>query len=97
MIGTDIVVETRGLAKVYGDGAEVRALDGVDLLSPRGRADRDRRPVRLGQIDAAAYDRRPGPADRRRGDRQRPLARAGARPRSFSQPDRSGLSSRPTT
>ena len=25
------IVETTGLTKVYGDGAEVRALDGVDL------------------------------------------------------------------
>jgi ABC-type lipoprotein export system ATPase subunit len=28
----NIVVETRGLTKIYGDGAEVRALDGVDLV-----------------------------------------------------------------
>jgi ABC-type lipoprotein export system ATPase subunit len=34
--GTDIVVETRALTKVYGDGAEVRALDGVDLRVARG-------------------------------------------------------------
>jgi ABC-type lipoprotein export system ATPase subunit len=36
VIGTDIVVETRSLTKVYGDGAEVRALDGVDLLVHAG-------------------------------------------------------------
>ena len=28
---TDPIVETRGLTKVYGDGAQVQALDGVDL------------------------------------------------------------------
>ncbi len=28
---TDTIVETRNLVKVYGDGAEVRALDGLDL------------------------------------------------------------------
>ena len=28
---TDYVIETRDLVKVYGDGAEVRALDGIDL------------------------------------------------------------------
>ncbi len=31
-----IVVETRGLTKVYGNGDEVRALDGVDLVVRRG-------------------------------------------------------------
>jgi ABC-type lipoprotein export system ATPase subunit len=33
---TDIVVETRGLSKVYGDAGEVRALDGVDLTVRAG-------------------------------------------------------------
>jgi len=28
---TDYVIETRDLVKVYGDGAQVRALDGIDL------------------------------------------------------------------
>ena len=32
----DIIVETHDLTKVYGDGAEVRALDGVDLAMRRG-------------------------------------------------------------
>jgi ABC-type lipoprotein export system ATPase subunit len=32
----DIVVETRGLTKIYGDGGEVRALDGVDLTVRAG-------------------------------------------------------------
>ncbi len=32
----DIIVETHDLTKVYGDGAEVRALDGVDLAIRRG-------------------------------------------------------------
>jgi peptide/nickel transport system ATP-binding protein len=36
MIDTPIVVETRGLTKIYGDGAEVRALDGVDLIVHAG-------------------------------------------------------------
>jgi ABC-type lipoprotein export system ATPase subunit len=32
----DIIVETRELTKVYGDGAEVRALDGVSLCIEQG-------------------------------------------------------------
>jgi ABC-type lipoprotein export system ATPase subunit len=32
----EIIVETRDLVKVYGDGAEVRALDGVNLRIERG-------------------------------------------------------------
>ncbi|MBN1656903.1 MAG: ATP-binding cassette domain-containing protein, partial [Anaerolineae bacterium] len=32
----EIIVETRDLVKVYGDGAEVRALDGVSLSIGRG-------------------------------------------------------------
>ena len=32
----DYIVETRGLTKIYGDGAEVRALDGVDLTISDG-------------------------------------------------------------
>jgi len=28
---TDSIVETRGLKKLYGDGAQVRALDGIDM------------------------------------------------------------------
>ena len=33
---TETIVETRDLIKVYGDGAKVRALDGVNLLVGRG-------------------------------------------------------------
>jgi len=36
MDDTMIVVEARGLTKVYGDGAQVRALDGVDLVVRAG-------------------------------------------------------------
>jgi ABC-type lipoprotein export system ATPase subunit len=36
MTDSAIVVETRGLTKIYGDGAEVRALDGVDLVVHAG-------------------------------------------------------------
>ncbi|HWQ14757.1 MAG TPA: ABC transporter ATP-binding protein [Roseiflexaceae bacterium] len=36
MSETSVVVETRGLTKIYGDGAEVRALDGVDLVVRAG-------------------------------------------------------------
>ena len=37
-LATDIVVEGRGLLKVYGEGdAEVRALDGVSVAFPRGQ------------------------------------------------------------
>ena len=32
----DVLVETRELTKIYGDGDEVRALDGVDLIIPQG-------------------------------------------------------------
>jgi len=32
----DIIVETHDLTKIYGDGAEVRALDGVNLAVRRG-------------------------------------------------------------
>ena len=32
----EIIVETRDLVKVYGDGAEVRALDGVNIRVTRG-------------------------------------------------------------
>jgi lipoprotein-releasing system ATP-binding protein len=33
---SDIIIETRNLVKVYGDGAGVRALDGVDMRVGRG-------------------------------------------------------------
>jgi ABC-type lipoprotein export system ATPase subunit len=36
MIGNDIIVETHDLTKIYGDGEEVRALDGVNLTLRRG-------------------------------------------------------------
>jgi len=36
MATTDIIVETRDLMKIYGDGAEVRALDGVDMQVAQG-------------------------------------------------------------
>ena len=36
MMNNDIIVETHDLTKVYGDGAEVRALDGVNLTMRRG-------------------------------------------------------------
>jgi ABC-type lipoprotein export system ATPase subunit len=36
MTETPIVVEARGLTKIYGDGAQVRALDGVDLVIRAG-------------------------------------------------------------
>jgi ABC-type lipoprotein export system ATPase subunit len=32
----NVIVETRDLTKIYGDGAEVRALDGVDLIVRQG-------------------------------------------------------------
>ena len=32
----EIIAETRDLIKVYGDGAQVRALDGVNLRVARG-------------------------------------------------------------
>ena len=33
---SDIVIETRGLTKIYGEGVEIRALDSVDLAVRRG-------------------------------------------------------------
>ena len=36
MAQNDIIVETRDLMKVYGDGEEIRALDGVSLTVRRG-------------------------------------------------------------
>jgi ABC-type lipoprotein export system ATPase subunit len=35
-MATEIIVETKDLVKVYGDGAQVRALDGVDMRVARG-------------------------------------------------------------
>ena len=32
----NLIVETRDLTKIYGDGAEVRALDGVNLVVREG-------------------------------------------------------------
>jgi ABC-type lipoprotein export system ATPase subunit len=36
MTGNDIIVETHDLTKIYGDGEEIRALDGVNLTLKRG-------------------------------------------------------------
>lgn len=38
----EIIVETRDLVKVYGDGVEVRALDGVSIQVRRGELDSER-------------------------------------------------------
>jgi ABC-type lipoprotein export system ATPase subunit len=35
-MATEVIVETRDLVKVYGDGADVRALDGVDMRVEKG-------------------------------------------------------------
>ncbi|RLC93684.1 MAG: ABC transporter ATP-binding protein [Chloroflexi bacterium] len=35
-MGNETIVETRDLIKIYGDGAEVRALDGVNMRVARG-------------------------------------------------------------
>jgi ABC-type lipoprotein export system ATPase subunit len=35
-MGNELIVETQDLVKVYGDGAEVRALDGVDMGVEKG-------------------------------------------------------------
>ena len=59
------VVELRNISRTYGSrSAGARAA----RRRPRRRArrrDRDRRPVRLGQVDAAEHHRLPGPAHRR--------------------------------
>src|SRR5512145_3238150 len=36
LMNEHIVVETRELTKIYGDGAEIRALDGVNLIVRAG-------------------------------------------------------------
>jgi ABC-type lipoprotein export system ATPase subunit len=36
MTGNDLIVETHDLTKIYGDGEEIRALDGVNLTIKRG-------------------------------------------------------------
>jgi ABC-type lipoprotein export system ATPase subunit len=36
VVNNKVIVETRDLVKVYGDGAEVRALDGVNMRVARG-------------------------------------------------------------
>ncbi len=36
MTGNDLIVETYDLTKIYGDGEEIRALDGVSLTIKRG-------------------------------------------------------------
>jgi len=36
MASENILIETKNLVKVYGDGAKIRALDGVDLTIERG-------------------------------------------------------------
>jgi len=36
MTGNEIIVETHDLRKIYGDGEEIRALDGVNLTVKRG-------------------------------------------------------------
>lgn len=36
MTGNDLIVETHGLTKIYGDGEEIRALDGVSVTIKRG-------------------------------------------------------------
>jgi ABC-type lipoprotein export system ATPase subunit len=36
MSGNDVLIETKNLVKIYGDGAKVRALDGVDVQIHRG-------------------------------------------------------------
>jgi lipoprotein-releasing system ATP-binding protein len=36
MTGNDLIVETHDLTKIYGDGEEIRALDGVNVTIKRG-------------------------------------------------------------
>jgi ABC-type lipoprotein export system ATPase subunit len=36
MSGNDLIVETHDLTKIYGDGEEIRALDGVNMTIKRG-------------------------------------------------------------
>ena len=51
------LVEVHGVHKAYGT---LEVLDGIDLVGPAGRGDRDPRPVGLGQVDPAARHQPPG-------------------------------------
>ena len=61
-------ITVRGANKHYGDFA---ALDNVDFDVPCRLADRAARAQRVGQVDAAARHRRPGPARHRHDHHQR--------------------------
>ncbi len=59
------VVELRGITRTLRADPPVHALRDVDLDRRARRLARDRRPVRIGQVDAAEHPRLPRPADRR--------------------------------
>ena len=67
---SETVVTTSKLSKEYvRDEFHVVALDAVDINIQKGRLCRADGAFRLGQIDAAASDRRDGQAERRRDPR----------------------------
>ena len=59
------------MTKTYASQPPVTALRGVSFTVRRGRAGRDRRPVRFREDHAAARDRHPGPAQLRAGAHHR--------------------------
>ena len=67
--------------KIYGAEPPVVALDGVSFSGRRGELRRDRRPVRVGQVDAAAPDGHARAAEPGRGADHRPRRRRPVRPR----------------
>ena len=87
----DTVLELDDVSKIYGSEPPVIALDGRQLQRPPRRAARDRRALRLGQVDAAAPDGHARPAQLRNGSDHRPRRRRPVRPRAgrvAGDPDR---------
>ena len=82
---TPPAIEAHDVVKVFGEGgAQVRALDGVDLVGRARRDGRDHGPVRLRQEHAASHRRRARDADRRHHRRRRPPLRRRRRQRAHA-------------
>ena len=61
----DLIVDARGVRKVYRNGTEVEALKSIDLQTSAGGVSRHRGPIRVGQDHPSELPCRTG-ADRRR-------------------------------